>query len=366
MKDRVYADRVAGGALRRWWMILLLALLVAGAGFFAASNLKPVYRAPGSILVGRPFDAANPDKEYIESSQQLAQAYADVATRQPVLEGVVDDLGLAVTWMELRDQVSIEVPADNPQLIEVAVEAGSPETAEQVSNQLLDRILQMSQVESQLEDREIQKFVTSRLETLEQDIRERQRRIDELEESLSVADPLEVANLRAQVDANQELVVRWQTNYSALLSFRGEGASPNDLQVLESGRTQATPVRPDVPLYTALAGGAGLFLGLALAYALEFRRERRLSRESVRAARTTGAEPSGAVPQPEVSSTGQVSDEAYDSKAIGPRAGSYDAPHTAVPPHPGERGAITLDDPTESDDSRIRTAGHAGPRPQDL
>jgi capsular polysaccharide biosynthesis protein len=322
MKDRVNAERVAGGALRRWWMILLLTLMMAGAGFFAASNLKPVYRAPGSILVGRPFDAANPDKEYIESSQHLAQAYADIATRQPVLEGVVDDLGLSVTWMELRDQVSVEIPADNPQLIEVAVEASSPGAAKQVSNQLLDRILQLSQVESQFEDQEIQEFVTSRLETLEKDIRERQRRINELERALSVADPQEVADLRAQVDANQELVVRWQSNYSALLIFRGEGASPNDLQVLESSRTQATPVRPDVPLYTALGGGAGLFLGLALAYTLEFRRERRVSRESVRAARTAGAEPSGAVPDPQVPSTDRASDEAHDSKAIGPRARS--------------------------------------------
>ena len=154
-----------------------------------------LFSAPGSILVGRPFNAANPDKEYIESSQQLAQAYADIATRQPVLEGVVDDLGLSVTWMELRDQVSVEIPADNPQLIEVAVEASSPEAAKQASNQLLDRILQLSQVESQFEDQEIQEFVTSRLETLQEDIRERQRRIDELERALSVADPEEVADL---------------------------------------------------------------------------------------------------------------------------------------------------------------------------
>ena len=125
MKHRVESGRMARGIGRRWWMILLLTLSVGGAGYAAASMMKPVYRATGSILVGRPFTAANPSKEYIEASQQLAQAYADIATRQPVLEGVVADLDLPVSWTELRDAVNIEVPADNPGLIVVEAEAGS-------------------------------------------------------------------------------------------------------------------------------------------------------------------------------------------------------------------------------------------------
>jgi capsular polysaccharide biosynthesis protein len=363
MKHRVEAGRITWGLGRRWWVVLLLTLLAAGAGYAAASMMKPVYRATGSILVGRPFTAANPNKEYIEASQQLAQAYADIATRQLVLEGVVDDLGLPLTWTELRDQVSIEVPADNPQLIEVAAEASSPVTAAQVLNQHLDRILQLSPVKSQLEGQEIQFFVKSRLESLQRDIRERQRRIDELERVINDAAPEEIVDLRAQIDANQELVIQWQANYSALLGFNDAGASPNELQILETGETEPTQVRPDVPLYTALAGGAGFFVGLALAYALEFRRERRLSKESVSAARTAGTEPSSAAPQGPPS---QVSDEAHDSKAIDRRDGPPEAhSYPAVPAHPGERGAIALD-PTDSDDSRIRTAGHAGPRPQDL
>jgi capsular polysaccharide biosynthesis protein len=363
MKHRVDSGRVAWGFGRRWWMIMLLTLLVAGAGYAAASMMKPVYRATESILVGRPFSAANPNKEYIEASQQLAQAYADIATRQPVLEGVVDDLGLRVNWTELRDHVNIEVPADNPGLIVVEAEAGSREAAAQILNQLLDRILQLRPAESRLEDQETQDFVRGRLETLQEDIRERQRRINELERALITASPEEIVDLQAQIDAHQELVVQWQVNYSDLLSFRGEETSPNDLQILETSGTQATLVRPDVPLYTALAGGVGFLLGLALAYALEFRRERRLSKESVSAARTAGTEPSSAASQGPPS---QVSDEAHDSKAIDRRDDPPEAPsYPAVPAHLGGRGPIALD-PTDSDDSRIRTAGHAGPRPQDL
>ena len=63
-------------------------------------------------------------------------------------------------------------------------------------------------------------------------------------------------------------MVQWQMNYSDLLSFRGEETSPNDLQILETSGSQARLVRPDIPLYTALAAGVGFFLGLALAYAV--------------------------------------------------------------------------------------------------
>jgi capsular polysaccharide biosynthesis protein len=317
MKQRVDSGRVARGFGRRWWMILLLTLLVAGAGYAAASRMKPVYSATGSILVGRPFSAANPNKEYIEASQQLAQAYADIATRQPVLEGVVDDLGLPVTWTELRDRVNIEVPADNPGLIVVAAEAGSREAAAQILNLVLDRILQLRPDESRVEGQEIQDFVRSRLETLQEDIRERQRRIDDLERAQGDASPEEIVDLRAQIDANQELVIQWQANYSALLTFRGEQASPNDLQILETSGTQTTQVRPDVPLYTALAGGVGFFLGLALAYWLEFRRKEEMSRGFDSPVGTADTEPSGSVPQSQASPPSQDSDEELDSKAIG-------------------------------------------------
>jgi hypothetical protein len=112
-------------------------------------------------------------------------------------------------------------------------------------------------------------------------------------------------------------VVQWQVNYSDLLSFRGEETSPNDLQILETSGTQTTQVRPDVPLYTALAGGVGFFLGLALAYWLEFRRKEEMSRGFDSPVGTADTEPSGSVPQSQASPPSQDSDEELDSKAIG-------------------------------------------------
>jgi capsular polysaccharide biosynthesis protein len=300
MDQRVDSRRVLGGLGRRWWLILLLTLLGAGAGYAAAATMEPAYQATGSILVGRPFEAANPDKDYIEASQQLAQAYADVASRQPVLEGVVDDLSLSTTWTDLRDRMSADVPEDNPQLIVVTVEASSPGAAAEISNQILDRVVGLSPTQGQVDVEEIQSFVSSRLETLQRDIRNQQLRIDELEQALSVAAPKEIGDLQAQIDASQELLIQWQANYSGLLNFFGEQASPNQLQVLETSVSESTPVRPLVPLYTALAGGAGFFVGLAIAYALEFRREQRLSREFVAAGSAGGTESSRGEPAPPV------------------------------------------------------------------
>jgi capsular polysaccharide biosynthesis protein len=350
MNDRVDLGRVVRGG-RRLSLILLLTLLGAGAGYTVAATMEPVYRATGSILVGRPFQAANPNKEYIEASQQIAQAYADIATRQPVLEGVIDDLGSPITWTQLRDRVSVEVPADNPQLILVAVDASSPGAAARILNELLDSVVQLSPAKSKLEDREIQDFVNSRLETLQRDIRERQRRIDKLELALSDAALEDVDDLQAQIDANQELVIQWQTNYSALLNFFGQDASPNDLQVLKDSGHGSGPVRPVVPLYTALVGGAGFFVGLALAYALEFRRTGGLSKKSASAGRTGVTGPREAVPQPQTFAPEGVRDEAPARMGDRRRAGTDYIPRHAAAVS-GERRMIHLA-ATDTDDSRI-------------
>jgi capsular polysaccharide biosynthesis protein len=357
MKHRVDAGRVTWGFLGRWWLILLLTLASAGAGYAAASKMSPVYRAQGSVLVGQPFGAANPGKEYIEASQQLAQAYADIATRQPVLEGVIDDLGLPLTWNDLRNQISIEIPPDNLQLIEVAVEAGNPKVAERILDQLLNRILQLSSVDSQLEAQGIQGFIRSRLKRLQGDIRQRQREIDELERELSAAAPAEIPGLQRSIEAKQDLVIQWQSNYSALLDFLGAGASPNDLEILETSETQATPVRPDVPLYTALAGAAGLFAGLALAYALEFRRERRFLGEVASARNTGDVAFSGVEASPSVSSARNGLDESPTEQGEGWLTDPDDRPDPSVLPARQNERRETVPDQSDPDAAIVRGTG---------
>lgn len=288
MNQRVDSVRVLGGVGRRWWLILLLMLVGAGAGYAVAAVTEPAYQATGSLLVGRPFEAANLDKDHIEVSQQLAQAYADVARRRPVLEDVVDELGLNTTWTELRDRTSADVPEVNPQLIVITVEAGSPADASEISNQILDRMVGLSPTQSQK-------------------------------------------------------------------------SSPNQLQVLETGESKSTPVRPVTPLYTALAGGAGFFVGLALAYALEFRRERTLSREFAARERADrrGLSSTVQAPPPPPPSPRQGSEEKPDSPVNGLGPDTESSPAGRASDQAGEPREIALDS-TDAGHSQTRPQGDAG------
>jgi capsular polysaccharide biosynthesis protein len=273
MNERVETRRVILGVARKWWLILLLTLLAGAVGYAASLRIDPTYQAASSILVGQPFQDPNPDKDSIESIQQLTFTYADVISRQPVLAAVVRDLNLDTSWQKLRDWVRVEIPPDNSQLIVVTVEAGSPDLAEKLARGVVKRAITLSPTESQLEAAaETQVFVRSRLETLEDDIRKRQKRIDDLQGVLNAStDDQEIEDLQLRIDNTQRLIIASQETYSSFVNFLAEEEFPNHMQVLEPAEASLTPVRPDVLLYSVLAGGVGFLLALGLAYFLEFR-----------------------------------------------------------------------------------------------
>jgi capsular polysaccharide biosynthesis protein len=298
--ERVETSRVMWGVARRWWLLLTLALMGAAAGYGASLIMPPVYSATTTILVGQPFQVPTVNKDDIEASQQLAFTYADVIRRQPVLENVVRSLKLGTSWQELSTRVTVSLPPQNAQAIVVTTEADSRSEAVAIADEIGDRLIALSPSQSESQgDAEIQEFVRSRLESLQQDIQEGQERIDKLELALSAAQTSEEASdLRVQIEDQASLIIGWQQNYSSLLQSIQEGESPNSLEVLESAVASSDPVRPNVTLNTALGGVIGLFVALGLAYVLEFRGQEQ-TRHKLRSSAGDRPLNSGGQPAPE-------------------------------------------------------------------
>jgi non-specific protein-tyrosine kinase len=271
MSDFIEIRRYITALVRWWWLLILVTAVAAGTGYWVSQKQPRVYEASATIMVGQSIQATQLDSRDIETSGQLALTYASIAQRQPVLQGVVDRLSLNATWQHLKNRVKA-THVVGTQLLEITVEAGSPEeaqaTADEVANQLI--LLSPTALENQEKD-ENQRFVHQRLEDLQTKIEAGQTRREDLEAAMTGSLSAEqVQALQTEINTLENLITDWENNYTQLLTFVASERSPNYLAVVEPAQANLEPIRPYVSLNTILAGVVGLFLALGFIFLVEY------------------------------------------------------------------------------------------------
>jgi capsular polysaccharide biosynthesis protein len=274
VSERVELRTIVVATLRRWWLVVPLTLLAAGAAYAVSLSITPVYRASTSVLVGGGLDDTNVSADDIDVSEHLTLTYADMVGRQPVLQGVVDSLGLRTTWQQLRTRVHGELVPGNTELIVITADGPSTAEATEIATETATQLVAISPTDVQDKNQE---FVEERLDTLSRNIDAKQRRVNTLQRDLVGAGSAQ-GLLRRQIAESEEQIARWEEGYTALLDSN-TGGSVNRLEVIERAQASSTPVIPNTTFNVLIATLLGLLLGAAIAYALEFR-----SRERARGA----------------------------------------------------------------------------------
>jgi capsular polysaccharide biosynthesis protein len=272
VSERVELKTIVRATLRRWWLVLPLTLLAAGGAYAVSLSITPVYRASTSVLVGGALDDANVSSDDIDASEHLTLLYADMVGRQPVLQGVVDGLGLRTTWQQLGSRVHGELVPGNTELIVISADAPSTQEATEIAAATATELVAISPTGLQDSNH---RFVVERLDTLSRAIEAKQRRVDALQRNL--ADGGSAAQgtlLRRQIAESEEQIHTWAEEYTALFESN-TGASVNRLEVIERAQASPTPVVPNTQFNVLIAALLGLLLGAAIAYALEFRTRER-------------------------------------------------------------------------------------------
>jgi non-specific protein-tyrosine kinase len=257
--------------LRWWWLTVLLIAAAVGASYFVSIRQTPVYEATTTIMVGQSFKATDVGRDDFQTSQVLAQTYADMARRQPVLQAVVDNLNLSNSWRSLSGRIQAN-PVPGTQLLSITVEANSPEearvTADEIANQLI--LLSPTSVQNQEND-EKQRFVRQRLEDLQTKIEAGQKRVDELQVNMSGSLSADQVNkLQQEINTLEGLIAGWENTYTQLLIFSTNNKSVNFLAVIEPAQANSTPIRPQIELNIILAGAVGLLLSLGVIILIEY------------------------------------------------------------------------------------------------
>ncbi len=116
---------------RRIWLILLVTFLGGSIGFaFSKLALTPQFTSTAMMYV-LSKETTLTSLADLQIGSQLTQDYKVITTSRPVLEGVIGELGLDLTYEQLKQKISIGNPQDT-RILSVTVTDPDPQMAKKI------------------------------------------------------------------------------------------------------------------------------------------------------------------------------------------------------------------------------------------
>ncbi len=129
--------------LKKWWLILLLTTLGFGSAYFLTIQfVTPIYEATTVLFIGK----EDPGSEKVDISlgqlnadSQLIVDYQQIALTRLVIEKIIQDLDLPISYKQFRNLVVIET-IQKSRLFTVGFQYSDPQIAKQVSDELASEL----------------------------------------------------------------------------------------------------------------------------------------------------------------------------------------------------------------------------------
>lgn len=249
-------------AIRRWWWLIILATLIAAsAAIRSASHTPRYYRSGTTVMVGRVIQQANPSVNAFTLLDRLTSFYANVATRQPVLDAAAKSVSPPTTAGAIAGRVQARA-ITGTQFIEITYADSDPQRAAEITNAIANELIKQSPTPDALQTVQQAKFAQDQLTDLQAKVTDGQAAIKKLEgEIASSSSAAEIADARDKVKELQAQVDGWRTTFTNLLLLT-QPSDTNYLSIIEPAAIPSVPVGSS----KILVIGMGSILGLALAF----------------------------------------------------------------------------------------------------
>ncbi len=248
----------------KWlWLVILGMLLAGGTAYWVSLNLPPVYRASTTLMINEGRSPGATDYTSVLTSERLAQTYAELLTKRPVVDEVIRRLNLS----ELKSNVTVH-PVRDTQLIELSVEDSDPVLAAQVANALPQVFIEQNEARQAARFADSKASLNQEMSRLSQDIQNIEQMIAALQAAGEGANQAELIRL-------QNTLSQMRNSYSALLSSfeavrMAEAQSTDTILVAEPAEVPLYPVGPRPLFNTLLAVVMGSVLTLGMAFLIEY------------------------------------------------------------------------------------------------
>ena len=281
--------------LWKWlWLVVLAAMVAGGASYFASKSVTPLYRTSATLMVGRLIQDPNLSGGSIYASYQVANTYTQFVTREPVLRGAIEALGLNMDWHILIGQVSAyAVP--RTQFIQITMVDSDPYRAKVLADAIAQQLILLSPANPNKLEQDQTAFIQSQLESLRKNIEDGDKERGRLKVELASANSArQIQDLKNQISSLEAKIDGWQANYSNLLTSL-QGGQVNTLSLIEEATVPYAPFSPNVRMNVLVAAAIGAVLAAAGALLIEYLDDTVKSPEDI--TRLTGLSTLGGIPQ---------------------------------------------------------------------
>jgi succinoglycan biosynthesis transport protein ExoP len=255
--------------LRWWWLILISAVIGAVSGYLGARDMPRHYQARTTIMVGQALLNPNPSSSDFSTGQVLAQSYADLARREPVVRGTLNALGLSWNWTVLQAMVTSRV-IPGTSLIEISVLDTDPQRVAVLTNELGNQLILQSPSATDPGNEAQRQFIQSEIDQLQADIQKGRVDIKALDGLIAKSNSArEIQDARDRQTALQMQITTWEATYAQLLTELQKGTS-NFLSIVEPAQVPLDPVGPGMRYIILLGLAMGLVFSGGAAYLLEY------------------------------------------------------------------------------------------------
>ena len=241
-------------------LIILCAAVATVAALVVSLAMPPSYQAATKLIVGPALQININDVNQLQSSQQVAQAYAEAAQTQQLAQAVITDLGLASTAPDLLKQISVEVSTSAP-VITVTVSDTTASTAAAIANAVATELIAKS-ASIQGQDQQVRQLLADQITTIRQQITATNAEITRIQNQQVIS-----ASDQANLNALNQQVVTDQATLASLLQTQASQTS-NQISVLDPATVPTDRSSPKVALNVGLGLAFGVLLGLAVSFAL--------------------------------------------------------------------------------------------------
>lgn len=120
---------------RRLWIILAVTILCGGiTGAFSKFVLTPQYTSTAMVYI-LSKETTLTSLADLQIGSQLTKDYAVIVTSRPVLEDVIGNLGLDITYKDMKKKITIDNPKDT-RILSISAEDPDPKMAKTIVDEI--------------------------------------------------------------------------------------------------------------------------------------------------------------------------------------------------------------------------------------
>ncbi len=241
-------------SLWHWsWLLIVVALIAGAAAYLISDRMRPFYESSTTVLVNEAPATQATDYSSVLMSKQLTSTYAQMMTKDSILEEVIRKVGIVNTIDEVKDWITIGAVRDT-QLIQISVTTTNPEYSATIANSIVEVFA------AQIQSIQSERFAQSKA-ALETQLVETNKQItyySKLVENAATESEKERLDLK---------LTQYRSIYAnLLLSYEqirlSEAQSVSSVVQVETATPDPEPVSPKKFLNTGMAAVGGFLLAL--------------------------------------------------------------------------------------------------------